>query len=629
MIFRAGYLCEMWKNSAMDTAVFPSEDEDWAWAGLRGDQPDNAVSIGKAEIRPLSQEEQEAVFRCVTLMLKSGSLEDSLNNVLQRIGKFYRAARTYLLTLSEDRQTVVMRGEWMESGRQSIRYILSGVGISQIPVLEKCLREKNTVFIESPMNRLTRAVRDEGKWNFMVFPLTRKSEITSFFCIENAREHQSETLVLRTLQPYITGEQNRFEMLAARMNAANHDALPLLPNLTSYMEVVCSLDSDAYSSMGALSVDVPNFQALTGSFGFEYGRKMLMFISDTLTGIFGKAFIFRTWDAEFVVLFPDTIREVFNGRCNRLRTVLQRRYPHQIRIGSVWSGGVFEARNLVREAQMVMRSDDVETRERTVDQENAKYQMISREFSVKKFIPYFQPKVDMRDGSVTGAEALVRGVDSDGNTISPGVFIEAMERDGTIRELDLFMLDAVFQQLSEWKEKGDRVLPVSVNMSRVTLFNPTTLASVLAIQSRYPELEEGLVELEITETGSDMEKATLADIVNNFRECGMQFELDDFGSGYANISLFSNIRFHTIKLDRSLVNDLPENEISSMLVENITQICRNFGMNCIAEGVETRQQAEELMKAGCNYAQGFYYAKPLPADEFRKRYLEPNVAAQV
>ena len=118
-----------------------------------------------------------------------------------------------------------------------------------------------------------------------------------------------------------------------------------------------------------------------------------------------------------------------------------------------------------------------------------------------------------------------------------------------------------------------------------------------------------------------MEKATLAEVVEDFRQCGICFDLDDFGSGYANMSILSNIKFDTVKLDRSLVNDLPENEISIMLVQNIIQICRNFGMECVAEGVETSQQAEALLKAGCVYGQGFYYARPLSAQEFENRYL--------
>ena len=228
----------------------------------------------------------------------------------------------------------------------------------------------------------------------------------------------------------------------------------------------------------------------------------------------------------------------------------------------------------------------------------------------------------MRDGSLAGAEALVRGIDSMGNIIPPGQFIETLEKNGSIRELDLYMLESVLKQLSQWKSQGLPAVRVSVNISRFTLFNPTSLASILAIQSHYPEIPAEQIELEITETAGDMEKATLASIVDNFREFGIEFDLDDFGSRYANISMFSSIRFNTIKLDRSLVNDLPDNEISRMLVENIVTICKNFGMRCVAEGVETRLQEAALLKAGCIYAQGYYYSKPLPPGKFEKEFLQ-------
>ena len=177
------------------------------------------------------------------------------------------------------------------------------------------------------------------------------------------------------------------------------------------------------------------------------------------------------------------------------------------------------------------------------------------------------------------------------------------------------------KQLSKWKKAGLPALNVSVNISRRTLFNPTTLASILAIQSHYPEIPPEQIELEITETAGDVEKATLADVVDSFGEYGIRFELDDFGSHYANMSMFSNIRFHTVKLDRSLINDLPENEISRMLVENIAKICSNFGINCVAEGVETQQQAAVLLKSGCIYGQGYYYDRPMPPQNFENKYL--------
>ena len=130
------------------------------------------------------------------------------------------------------------------------------------------------------------------------------------------------------------------------------------------------------------------------------------------------------------------------------------------------------------------------------------------------------------------------------------------------------------------------------------------------------------VKLEITETAGDVEKTTLAGIVEEFRKFGIGFELDDFGSRYANVSIFSNIKFNTIKLDRSLINDLAENEISRILVENIASICNNFGMVCVAEGVETEKQKEVLLNAGCIYGQGYYYSRPMPVWKFEEKYLK-------
>lgn len=619
MLMRAGFLSDQGKDVAIDTVIFPSDDEDWTWISLHREAPEHEVALPEhEEERALTKEEQTVAFHCVTDMLSARSTEDSLLDALRNLGRFYDASRAYILNLEPDRQTLDMTYEWNTAGKQSIRHVVQGVKVGRIPLLRNCLQEKKPALLKSPIT----GIRADGRreWNYIAYPLKQKGEIAGFLCVEDAKRRESEVALLGTLAPYISGEERRFRALAEHSATAGQDALTRLPNLSSYMDVIYSLDSDTYSSMGVLSLDVPNYSVINSSYGFEYGKKMLIYLANTLQNVFGKSYIFRTWDAEFVVLFPNTIQEVFTGRCTRLRAMIQRRYPRQVRIGYVWAEGIFAARNMVKEAQAIMRSESVKeppSGRNEFLEENVHAAGITQ----KTFVPYYQPKVDMRTGEVVGAEALARRISEDGTIISPGQFIGAMEENGSIRELDLFMLEMVLRQLSEWKRQGYMALKVSINISRVTLFNPSALASVLAIQSRYPEIPVSQIELEITETGGSMEKATLAEVIEEFRQCGIGFELDDFGSGWANISLFSNVHFQTVKLDRSLTSDFPSNEISSMMVENITQICRNFDMRCIAEGVETKEQAEALMKAGCVYGQGFYYAKPLPAHEFEKRYF--------
>ena len=114
--------------------------------------------------------------------------------------------------------------------------------------------------------------------------------------------------------------------------------------------------------------------------------------------------------------------------------------------------------------------------------------------------------------------------------------------------------------------------------------------------------------------------------MDSFRQCGLQFSLDDFGTKYANLAIFANVKFDTVKLDRSLVSGLVNNPINQMLVRDIVQICRSCGTTCIAEGIEQPEQADALQQLGCVYGQGYYYSRPIPAAEFEERFLKEKGA---
>ena len=238
-----------------------------------------------------------------------------------------------------------------------------------------------------------------------------------------------------------------------------------------------------------------------------------------------------------------------------------------------------------------------------------------------RFTVYLQPQINMGTGRLYGAEALVRGLDEDGTLIPPGSFIEKMEKSGTIRDLDLYVLDRALSLMEQWRAQGLEPIRISVNLSRITLFSPTALASVLAIQSRHPSVPPSALELEITESAGDVESSVLQATIDQFRQCGFHFSLDDFGSKYANLPIFTNVKFDTVKLDRSLIAGLAGNPINRMLIEDIIQICQTYSMTCIAEGVETSDQIDALMETGCHYAQGYFYDRPMPADLFAQKYL--------
>lgn len=625
MSAQAVQLCQLWHNAAADTVVFPQEGEEWAWDELQRTDREDMVTVHQAEMeRPLSDSEKDVAFQCISSMLVSDSLDSSIRSVLNAIGQYYMADRVYVLTLAENRYVVTMPYEWTSQHKPSIQQVVSGQLVEHFPLVKQCMEEKAPVFLARSHRLFHRSAAPNEAWHFTVFPLMENSVVEGFLCIENSREHPADAALFTTLIPYILREQKRFHTKMQMPGESSGNFLSGLPNLRSYMNVIYSLNSDVYSTLGAVCLDVPRLSTINSSQGFEYGSKLLWYVSKTLADIFGHSFLFRTWDAEFVALCPDTTREVFVGRCTRLRSVLQRRYPKDVRMGYTWSDGIFTGKALVNEARSIMNCEQVTGGAEAGSKPlGCGLHSVNEAVRLGRFTVYFQPKIHMITGALMGAEALVRGVDEHGGLISPGRFVGELEKNGDIRDLDLYVFNHTLSCMDRWRELGYRQVPISVNCSRRTLFEPATLASVLAIQSRYPLLPPEQLVLEITESAGQVENSTLTEQLDRYRELGVRFALDDFGSQYANISVFTNVKFDEVKLDRSLISQLSNNPKGRMLVRDLVDICRSAGMNCVAEGVENQAQVAALTEAGCICAQGYYYDRPLPAERFEEKYLRP------
>ena len=621
LLSQASGVCDLWWNAVSDMVVFSHNDDELDLDSFGPDQIQEQVRVHSAELRrPLSESEKDVAFSCVSSMLSADSLENSIGGVLQTIGGYYEADRVYILMLSDNEQMVTMPYEWTAPGKRSIQLSVSGRRLDRFPLMEKCLKEKAPFFLTrtKPLDPRASAPLDQP-WYFTVCPLIEKGRVTGFLCIENSRAHPADAALFGVLIPYMLRERDRFRVDERQDIAV--DRLMNLPGPRSYMETVLTLNSDVYNSMGVVCLDIPGIASMNVSLGFEYVSKFLRYISKNIVDIFGPKLVFRTWEAEFVAFCPNLTNQVFQGRCSRLNSIIQRRYPKETRIGTAWAEGTFTGRQLVERARSNMRSN------RSWPSMISSYggKMPSQSFegpvSEQRFKVYFQPKVDIRSGALIGAEALVRGVDEKGNVIAPGDFISFLEDRGGIKDLDMFVLDKSLEQMDKWRKQGLGIVPTSVNLSRVTLFHPSTMASILAIQSRYPHLPSQALELEITESVGGIDSSDLKRVVDNFRSCGLRLSLDDFGSQYANMSMFTNVKFDVVKLDRSLISELTTNLISRMLIKDIVQICAASGMDCVAEGVEVQEQAQALMELGCTHAQGFFYGKPMPAEQFEQTFL--------
>ena len=233
----------------------------------------------------------------------------------------------------------------------------------------------------------------------------------------------------------------------------------------------------------------------------------------------------------------------------------------------------------------------------------------------KRFEVWYQPKYIPSDNTIVSAEALVRLRDVDGTLISPGRFIPIFERNGNISELDEYVFKEVCMKQKQWKDEGKNTVPISVNISRASLYYTDVVDRYKVILNSYG-LDSNDVGIEITESAA-INNDAVHKLVNEFHSVGFTLSLDDFGSGYSSLAALNELHFDILKLDKSLIDYIGEAN-GEKLLYHIVQLAKGIGLRITAEGVETKAQVEFLSKLKCDDIQGFYFSKPLPCEEYCK-----------
>lgn len=232
-----------------------------------------------------------------------------------------------------------------------------------------------------------------------------------------------------------------------------------------------------------------------------------------------------------------------------------------------------------------------------------------------QFEAWFQPKYSVQGGEAIGAEALVRWRRPDGRLLSPGIFIPLFEKNGYITVLDEYIFRSVCEQQKKWLEEGRKVVPVSVNISRFSLYFNNIVKKYADILKTL-ELDPKYVQLEIIESAT-VDNEDIASLIEGFHKEGFSMLLDDFGSGYSSLSSLNTMHFDTLKLDKSLIDYIGDGN-GEKLLKSITKLGQSLGLHITAEGVETEAQLEFLQDLQCDDIQGYYFSKPLPKDEYEK-----------
>lgn len=238
------------------------------------------------------------------------------------------------------------------------------------------------------------------------------------------------------------------------------------------------------------------------------------------------------------------------------------------------------------------------------------------------FKTFFQPQYCIRGGRIVGVEALARWDCEELGTVSPGEFIPLFEHNGLVVQLDEFIWETVCRNIRSWIDRKIRLVPVAVNVSRAHLYDEHFCEKIIALLDRYAIPPE-LLELEITESAYTDRPQELFTIMDTLHQVGIRFSMDDFGSGYSSLNMLKDIPVDLVKLDLKFLQESRRGEqLAREFLKNIVLLIRNLGCAVLAEGVETQQQAELLREIGCQYAQGYYYARPMPPETYEQLLMD-------
>ncbi|MBU2977166.1 bifunctional diguanylate cyclase/phosphodiesterase [Alteromonas sp. C1M14] len=421
--------------------------------------------------------------------------------------------------------------------------------------------------------------------------------------------------------------------IAKRFEKANQtlEQLALQDPLTHLLNRHALLASKHFNlAHGALFFfDLDRFRDINDALGHEMGDRMLFAFAQRLKTLAGPtAYTYRYRSDEFVIWQPDILQEDVLSHAFRL--LYDCRDPLQIGNSAFEIGcsiGVAclpdhgqRPDTLVRNAENAMhRAKKLRLgvqmySDRLALNSTIKVTLRSQLRSAlqnQEFILYYQPKAEIGSGRLIGVEAIVRWQHPDEGLLVPALFIDLIEQSGIVHAFTRYTVEQAVAQIQSWSSQGHFV-PVSVNLSAYNLMDSEFIPFIKHCLET-TNIDPALLEFELTESATMVDIEVSKRVLTAFREMGIKTSIDDFGTGMSSFAYLRELDINTVKLDQSFIRDLEPNSRTAKIVESIVSLCRNLDIDVIAEGVETKAQAQLLTKLDCHFAQGYLYGKPTPA----------------
>ncbi len=428
-------------------------------------------------------------------------------------------------------------------------------------------------------------------------------------------------------------------------NVIHYDALTGLLNRKSFVEEICKSKENC-KNIAVVAVTINKLGLINSRFGFLWGDKVIREIGLRIKNFLdGDCLVSRPEGKVFAILYPDfgNPHKIVQF-ITKLEEVLKE--PILIKAEQIYLSVSFgisthpsdkvseihvKADALLTRAQLALskakKSNRLENYEfytfsmnQQANDQIQKENEIYQAFKNDEFISYFQPFINLETGRVSGAEALMRRKKATGEIVSPIEFIGILEETGLIIEVGFNLIDKICQQIRSWIDQYGLDLPVSINLSPVQFKDELFCQKMMAIVEKY-RIPSRLINFEITESILIEDTNRTICLLERLRENGFSVSIDDFGTGYSSLSYIQRFKINRIKIDMSFITNIVTNEADQAIVKAIIMMAEGLNLETLAEGVETADQLAILRDLGADIGQGYYWDKPLSAEEVTLKYF--------
>ncbi|MBR3771859.1 MAG: GGDEF domain-containing protein [Clostridium sp.] len=613
--------------------------ENWSYPKLpEGQLYYNIYELSDYDCCTKSDIDMELVHFAMDLLSNTKDVGSAVNVLIDKIGHYFGTKN--VVVVERDKGKPVISYSW------SVR---EGLGCGKIP--DNCIGElfevaatrvkgKSCCITEldwekclpAEMTMLLCGWVDDEQLKGYVY-MDRSKECGHW----SKQEVDSSLFISKIISFYLLKLRNSEKITEKMEMAKNYDSLTGLPTLHKFTKDARILvESFRSTKFAIIYFDIKNFKYINDSLGYDKGDQLLKELATYLRdSSVSKQISARASADNFLTLIPYTDKEQLKNDVVRnfeRFSEIQNRENIAFNIGIV--AGIYMLKENDKDfmaaidnaniARKLVKNSSVERcafYDDNMEMEIRKEQMIISNMQSaldnEEFQVYLQPKIDLVSGKISGAEALVRWRRSDGSMLPPNDFIPLFEKNGFVVKLDFYIYEQVCKLLRRWKQSDRKVVPISVNVSRVHLYHDDFLEKVMELVNCY-DVEPWMIEFELTESIFLNNTVTAITVMKELRKLGFCVSIDDFGAGYSSLNLLKDMRTDVLKLDKEFFREGEMQNEERIIVSSIISMAKQLNMKVLSEGVETQMQSDFLKTVECDMAQGYLYARPLPVNEFEQ-----------